>query len=218
MIKLQKSDRSFRKFVYGCRYDGGGTMAWLDKLKTLRTEASLKLLESSGPDLFEASSGSSNNKNIMKKRKQRGNVELEMGNLPSVVELQLPSLVSESEEVGAINMKVATCFELTTALQIEMVPEALEYIRHAILSDDTIEEQDRPAHKRQKSDGAFWREDRKAYVARRMTDDGPVYQTFRPDGDDEIAKNSAKELAQRWANGEDVADGDNNDADGRASE
>lgn len=197
-IQLEKKDSGFARFVSGAP-DGARSMNFLDKLRAQRTTASIQLA-TPGEALFEAPP----TKAARKAMKQSAAALRNKGALPPSVTLEMDGFTGvDGKEVPPTSFKVKSALDLKSPLYVELAPAALSYIREAMrLSDNPQGKQRAPSNT-----GVRWRPERRAWLAQRRhpETDKILTRSFQPAKpmEDENNKEDARQLALKWAAGED---------------
>ena len=189
-VPLKKIDQGFCRFVTGSS-KGLFELGWLDELRKLRTTAQ-RATESGG--LF-AEPGA--------RPKRRRKVTAAAVPEPSYITVDLPAFEYEGGKVDAISMLVKAEPMTFTHISVELDPDNLAYIRHALLASGI------PAKKRAKPphDGVYhkvrWLTRRHGWQARRGPDQSRTKFFKVGKQDDELGVADVRDLAKRWADGDD---------------
>ena len=207
-ITVLASDGGFSRFVSG-KVKGCAHMSWLNELKRLRTEASIKSGVADDDTSFQQGASSSE----LKANKKNAEIKQQMGALPKCVTVQLPDIEHDGVIHKGIDMVCASCIEWRSPVKVELNPAVLEYVKIAMLSSDSKDKRARSSEAKM----VYWRPDRKRYIARRSSPEHVLYKSFKPQASDATSMDECRELAERWANGEDVssASGDGSSDEGK---
>lgn len=199
-VKLAKSDGGFSRFISGTT-KGCTNMDWLAELKRLRTEASINLAVPCDQTLFDREPSHSE----LRANKKQATLLQQVGDLPKLVKVKVPDIDINGETVKGLDLTCVTCLDIKTPVQVELTSDAMHYIKMAMLSKGC---RDLKRARSSEATNVFWRARRHRFVAKRSTSAGDQYKSFKPADNDDVAMEECRQLAQRWANGEDVDDGD----------
>lgn len=193
-IVLGKKDPGFCRFVADPPQKVRA-MDFLDTLRKLRTEASMRIPEEHS--LFEAIPTRAARRSL----KRRCADMHAQGKMPDIVVLNLPELHLDEKRVPGIHMKVKASLDITSNVSVELQPQCLDYIWHAMQASAATGEKKRVARCAQ---GVRWLRDRRVYMAtRESVEGGKQYRSFRPRvADDEVEEHAALQRARQWVTGE----------------
>jgi hypothetical protein len=202
-VRLTKRDGNFCSFLGA--YEGRSrskewvtSSEFLDKLRQLRTEASMRECLGGTTVLFDdpAASGRA------KRRARNADKEHREDEAPCFVVIHLPAFnTAEGHAVDAIDLKVKADVDLRSCVSVELSETALLYVREAMRAAHHEDEE----RKRAVASGeqVRWRWDRRAWMAwRGKRPDTQWRQFLVKDEDNEILKGEAKARALLWAAGE----------------
>ena len=210
-IKLSRLDTGFARFVCG-NPKGMRDMKFLEQLRWLRTEASMKLGKFESEDsesLFDTSADETKATKKQKKHQmQTSKAMQDRGELPLVCTVTLPEVqVDDGVVIASKIAKVKTCLDPKALVAIEFRSDILDHIRALLLHSEAPSSRKRV--KISGSSGVRWWPKSGYLACRKNDDDKLVYKTFRvADDADELTKAEVAQKAQRWV------DGDEQDAEG----
>ena len=202
-IELSKRDPGFGRYV-ATDSSAIRQMTFLDHLRRLRTEKSMVIPDEQS--LF----GQMPTRAARQTLKRRCADLNSRGQMPEVIVLDLPPIASDERHVPGIRMRVKANLDINKNVYVELQPNVLSYIWHAMRASDTQEPK-----KRTKSslDGVRWVSSRKVFMAQRhrLSDGKKEYRTFRPaNPDDELDCDDAADRAKKWVawehHGDDLVD------------
>ena len=176
---------------------------WFAEMRTLRNEERVRrLLHGAGAPLFGGQKSKSKQKREMKEAK-------ELDDPTPFFALDVPMVTYNGMTAGPLAMQVKNTKDFNEHVMAELTATNLEYMRIAVLQRAAEHDalvQRKAAEAAQALRGSkrtvFWREDRKAYIAKRTLDDGKAqYRTVRPRSNWKQDMENAKFLATCWAKG-----------------
>lgn len=190
-ICINKRDSGFRRFATG-DVKSTCTFAYVAELRRLRTQASLK---ASAPKeeanaLFDEPDAAAPAAENRQRKKAR--LAVEGGRVPPVVTIMMPGYDSaDGDPQPAKAAKVLFDINEHSNVKLELEQSVLQHLRGALLAEPAAAGPKLPAH-------CSWRKDKGCFVVRKMVQGKRITKTFRPDGEDEEAKDQALTLAEQW--------------------
>ena len=193
-VTISQRNSAFRKFITGSTNQV--QMPWLDKLKQMRTKATLNIVESEADGLFDGNVAAA-----QKAKKYECMRMQQLGTMPATVAVKMPAIA----HMPARQIYFVTSLDASAIIQMEMTVEALEYIK--MFATTSVDEP--PPKKRRCSGhaGVYWRNSK--WVAVRKDEHGnKKYKYFKPviDDDDDAADESAAAAAEWIQKGDDQQD------------
>ena len=203
-IPLVKADTAFSRFVTGKRR-GLDDMGFLERLRELRTEATLKASQEGEGEGFMAAG-----MKAKKRQKSDARQKEQNGELVPVVTLNLPEFTNmDGRTIDQLQLKVIATLDTGRVLKVEATREALAYIREAMLDSKTTQP---PQHQGIRG-SVRWSKGRSCWVGLRKINGKTQHKGFKKteeeDNDDE-----AFERAKNWAENADGDDDDDDEGDG----
>ena len=206
-IKLTRGDSGFCRFVSG-HSKAMRDMKFMEKLRWLRTQASIELGKppEEGVALFDSSSSKekTDSRRDKKQMKESSKDLHQRGELPLTCKVTLPQVQDENGNVFASReVVVKTCLDPKAVVTMEFKSEALDHVRCLLLTSEAPTS--RKGRRSGQQGGVRVRPN--GYVACRNSGNKCCYKTFRVRHDaDEIEKAEIAEKAQRWVEGEECDD------------
>ena len=213
-VTLKASDSEFCKFTVNKARFKGGASAFLHKLQSLRTTATLEWSATVGShcqSLFEDS--------VLPtaKARKRAKKSAKTQDLPNYVEVVVPAFEDPAGNmVSDTRVKVLPALDARAAVSVEFTPSVIAIIRAALIAAETsFQPAQRSTEGAKTDDGKVrWRADRKAWLSIRGSNvvkgQSKSFKVSNPD--DPVEYTQVKERAMRWADNECVS-GEEDDVD-----
>ena len=115
-----------------------------------------------------------------------------------------------SYSVPAVTLKVLASLDVRAAVQVELEPTGLNYVRAAMRRSSVADRELRMV----RADGVAWRSDRKVWLAKKKIDDKYIYKNFKPADNDDLGVREAKDAATSWVASADIDGVEGEDDDG----
>jgi len=197
-VELSFADKGFLAFVFGKDTKGHRNSSYLQQLKDIRTDATIKATKAR-PEVSDLFDDAPDIK-VREKKRLRAEVKAadDRGELPKFLVVEAPGVANDAGVVMSIAFKVIPSLHRWSNLKVEATPATLAFIRDAVLKSQTAVDD---ARVMRAIDGApvkgvYWRSARNCFMA---TDTNGVTKQFRPEGDDEQSVATALSQAAAWA-------------------
>jgi hypothetical protein len=190
-VELSLADKGFVTFVFGKDSKGNRNSCYMQKLKDIRTDATIKTAQARPAESIDLFDDAPDVK-LRDKKKLRADSKAagDRGDLPKFLVIEAPGVAKDGVVGPSLSVKVLPSLHRWSNLQIEATEKSLAFIRDAVLS---TQKHDGGAHVCPK--GVYWRTDRKCFVA---SNKGGKLKSFRPEGDDAESIAIAMNLAAAW--------------------
>ena len=193
-VELSLADKGFVAFVFGKDSKGSRNPDYLQKLKDLRTAATIKIAQArpEGNELFDDAPEIGRRES--KRRRADGKAAGTRGDLPKFIVIEAPGVAKDGVVGSSLSLKVKPAIDRWSNLHCEATVVSLAFIRGAVLSTQK-QAGGAPACPK----GVHWRSDRRCFVA---TNKVGKLKAFRPEGDDAESVSIAVNNAAAWVDGD----------------
>ena len=133
-VELSLADKGFVTFVFGKDSKGTRNSCYMQKLKDIRTEATIKTAQArpESIDLFDDAP----DVKLRDKKKLRADSKAagDRGDLPKFLVIEAPGVAKDGVVGPSLSVKVLPSLHRWSNLQIEATEKSLAFIRDAVLS------------------------------------------------------------------------------------